>query len=302
MKRILRDIWELLSATINKAVEDEIFTFSAAIAFYTIFSVAPLLVLIVTLGSLFLNEQEVVRQLQFYAGNFLDESMIRTFNEYISQRTVDDRGILTSVLAVVVILFGATTVVNELKTALNRIWNVKEVKIHSVWNFLFNRALSFGTIILLVILLIASLTAEAALGAFGGWLIYYLPDFGLDYYMVASQIGTIIIATVAFTLIFMILPDIHADWKDVVVGGLVTTILFIIGKYLIAFYFSSTGIEVAYKAAGSLIIFVIWVYYNILIILLGAIFTQVYTEKFGDKIIPYKFVTLENLPSVENRD
>lgn len=114
--------------------------------------------------------------------------------------------------------------------------------------------------------------------------------------------GTIGFAILSFTLIFRILPDVHARWSDVLVGGIVTTLLFILGKYLIGFYFSAAGIDATYRAAGSLIVFVIWVYYNSLIILIGAVFTQVYTEKFGGKIMPYRFVTLEGVPKLERRE
>jgi membrane protein len=301
MKGFLRDTWRLLVTTADKAIEDEIFTFSAAIAFYTIFSFAPILILLLYLGGIFLSEQTIINQVQSLAGDFLDESLINNLNRYITQRP-SDGGLFTTILAILAIIFGATTVVGELKIALNRIWNVKEVRINSVWNFLFNRLLSFGMIIILGALLIISLIAEAILGTLGTWLVNFLPDFGLDYYQLVTQIGTIFIATTAFTLIFSILPDIRARWKDVAVGGMVTTILFLIGKYLIAYYFSSAGIEVAYKAAGSLIIFIIWVYYNILVVLLGAVFTQVYTERFGEKILPYRFSSLEDVPNIPKRD
>lgn len=301
MKRYLRATWRLLITTVNKAIDDEIFTFSAAIAFYTIFSFAPMLILVLYLGDIFFSQETIVSQVQFLAGDFLDESLINNLNQYIRQRP-SEGGVFTTILAILAIIFGATTVVGELKTALNRIWNVNEIKMNSVWNFLFNRALSFGMIILLGLLLISSLIAEAALGTVGTRIISFLPDFGLDYYKVASQIGTIIIATIAFTLIFNILPDIHARWKDVAVGAMVTTILFLIGKYMIAYYFSTTGIEVAYKAAGSLIIFIIWVYYNVLVILIGAVFTQVYTERYGEKILPYRFSSLEEIPNIPKRD
>jgi membrane protein len=301
MKGFLRDTWRLLVTTVNKAVEDEIFTFSAAIAFYTIFSFAPILILLLYLGGIFLSEQTIIGQVQFMAGDFLDESLVNNLNQYIAQ-IPSEGGLFTTILAIVAIIFGATTVVGELKIALNRIWNVKEVKMNSVWNFLFNRLLSFGMIIILGALLIISLIAEAILGTVGTWLVNFLPDFGLDYYKVITQIGTIIIATTAFTLIFSILPDIRARWKDVAVGGMVTTILFLIGKYLIAYYFSTAGIEVAYKAAGSLIVFIIWVYYNILVVLIGAVFTQVYTEKYGERILPYRFSSLEDVPNIPKRD
>ncbi|NBC05468.1 MAG: YihY family inner membrane protein [Bacteroidetes bacterium] len=302
MKAFLRDIWRLLVTTVNKAIEDEIFTFSAAIAFYTIFSFAPILILLLYLGGIFLSEQTIIDQIQNVAGNFLDESVLNNMNQYLAQLSLGEGSLLTTILAIVAVVFGATTVVGELKIALNRIWNVKEVKMNSVWNFLFNRLLSFGMIIILGALLILSLVAEAALGTIGTWLVNFLPNFGLDYFQLVIQVGTIIIATIAFTLIFSILPDIQARLKDVAVGGLVTTILFLIGKFLISYYFTSAGITAAYKAAGSLIIFIIWVYYNILVVLIGAVFTQVYTERYGERILPYKFASLEKIPNIENRD
>lgn len=302
MRSILRDIWRLLIKTLNKSIEVEIFTFSAAIAFYTIFSFAPMLILILYLGGIFLSEQVIINQIQGFAGNFLDQSVLDNMNLYLSQLNLGEGGLITTILAIIAIIFGATTVVGELKIALNRIWNVKEVKMSSIWNFLFNRLLSFGMIIILGVLLIISLLAEAALGTIGNWLVDFLPNFGLDYYQLFTQIGTIIIATLSFTLIFSILPDIQAHLKDVAVGGMVTTVLFIIGKSLITFYFSTSGIETAYKAAGSLIVFIIWVYYNILVVLLGAVFTQVYTERYGEKILPYRFSSLEEMSHIPKRD
>lgn len=302
MKAFLTELWRLLVTTVNKAIEDEIFTFSAAIAFYTIFSFAPILILLLYFGGIFLSEQTIINQIQNVAGNFLDEAVLSNMNQYLSQLNLGESGLITTILAIVAVIFGATTVVGELKVALNRIWNVRAVKMNSVWNFLFNRLLSFGMIIIFGALLIVSLIAEAALGTIGTWLVNFLPDFGLDYYQLVIQIGTIIIATIAFTLTFSILPDIQARFKDVAVGGLVTTILFLVGKFLISYYFTSAGITAAYKAAGSLIIFIIWVYYNILVVLIGAVFTQVYTERYGEKILPYKFSSLKENPGIQKRD
>jgi membrane protein len=302
MKVILSDIWELLKATFNKAGEDEIFTFGAAIAFYTIFSIAPLLVLVVSLGGVFLSEDTIVDQIQFIAGNFLDDSTIQDMSNYLGEQSEGGTGIFTTIIALFAIAFGATTVISQLKIALDRIWNVKEVKISSIWKFLINRLLSFGMILLFSFLLILSLIAEAVLGIVGNFFLENFPGFEIGFFRLLNQVSTAAFAILAFTLIFKILPDVHARWKDVLVGATVTTLLFLLGKYLIGVYFSAAGIDVTYRAAGSLIIFVIWVYYNVLIILLGAVFTQVYTAKFGGKILPYKFVTLEGIPTIERKE
>lgn len=302
MKTILIDIWELTRDTLKKAADDNIMTFGAAIAFYTIFSIAPLLILMVSLGGFFLSEEMITQQIQANFGEFMDETMVENLTNFLAHRTEGAAGIFTTILAIVAIIFGATTVISQLKMALNIIWNVKKVNINSIWNFIFNRLLSFGMILLFSILLIASLLAEAILGIITGYFEDRVLELPVDFYRLISQIGTVAFAILFFTLIFKILPDVHARWTDVLVGAVVTTVLFMTGKYLIGVYFSASGIDVTYRAAGSLVIFVVWVYYNILTILLGAVFTQVYTERFGGNILPYKFAIMEGLPSLERRD
>lgn len=302
MRVILKDIWDLIKTTVEKSGDDEIFTFGAAIAFYTIFSIAPLLILVLSISGYFMNQGTILEQIRLVGGEFLDESMITALNDFAQNRIEEGAGVLTSIIATLVIIFGATTVISQLKIALNKIWNVRQVKINSLYNFMFNRGLSFLVILMFSTLFVTSLIAESVLIVISDLLTDIWPAINLDYLLNATQIGTIAFATLSFTLIFRILPDVNARWSDVLVGGIVTTLLFMLGKYLIGFYFSAAGIDAAYRAAGSLIVFVIWVYYNSLIILIGAVFTQVYTVKFGGKIVPYRFVTLEGVPTLERRE
>lgn len=301
MKSVLKDIGDLIVKTAAKAGEDDILTYGAAIAFYTIFSIAPLLMLVVSVGTFFLSEEAVLSELRSFAGDYLDDDVIQNISSTVGERTSGGAGILTSVIAVFTILFGATTVVMQLKTALNRIWNVKEVKMSSLKSFALNRLISFGMILILSFLLVSSLITEAVLGIITRFFTGLIPLVEIDLYMLFTQFGTAAVAIVAFTLIFKILPDVHARWKDVLIGGIVTTLLFLAGKYLIGYYFSAANVATTYRAAGSLVVFIIWVYYNIIIVLAGAVFTQVYTEKFGGNILPYKFVTLEGFPSVKRK-
>ncbi|MCC5915299.1 MAG: YihY/virulence factor BrkB family protein [Balneolaceae bacterium] len=304
IKTVLQDTWDLIRLTFKKAIDDDIITQGAAIAFYTIFSIAPLFILIVSLGGLFLSEELITAQVQEQLGDYLDDDMIATLNEFLAARTESAGGTLTTIIALGTVIFGATTVISQLKTTLNRIWNVSDIKINSVFHFLINRALSFGMIIIFSLLLISSLVAEAAIAVVAGFFVDLVPEIEVEVYRFASRFGTMIFAVLFFTLIFKILPDVHARWKDVLIGALVTTALFLLGKFLIGYFFSATGIEATYRAAGSLVVFIIWVYYNIQTILLGAVFTQVYTEKFGGRILPYKFVSLKNFalgtPEVDN--
>lgn len=294
MKEIFKHIWTLITDTFAKSGEDDILTFGAAIAFYTIFSLAPLLVLFIFLGGIFLSEETVLQQLQYIAGDFFEDELLQNLSSSIAGRIDGSTGIFTTIIAAGITIFGATTVIMQLKASLNHIWKVKEVKMHSIKNFAFNRLVSVGMILTFTLMLIGSLIAEVVLGFIGKFFAGLIPTFQINLYLLSTKIGSTIFAVLSFTLMFKILPDVHARWKDIFVGAVVTTLLFLLGKFLIGFYFTSTGIETTYRAAGSLVVFIIWIYYNIIIVLLGAVFTQVYTEKYGGKIIPYRFVILEN--------
>lgn len=295
IKEIALEILGVIGDTFNKAADDEIMVHGAAIAFYTIFSITPLFILIVFLGSIFLSEQIVAEQASEYLGEYLDEAVLANLIDYITARGQDQAGLITTIIATGTVIFGATTVISQLKFTLNKIWNVTDITINSVWHFLLNRLLAFVMIIVFSLLLLTSLAAEFILTIGTSYFNEILPDLQFNIYGIIAQLVTLVFASIFFTLIFKILPDVHARWSDILVGAFVTTILFLIGKFLIGFFFSATGIEATYRAAGSLVVFIIWVYYNIQTILLGAVFTQVYTQKYGGKIRPYRFVSLRNI-------
>lgn len=292
LKTLQRELTVLLSRTFQKAADDEIMTHGAAIAFYTIFSITPLIILLVYFGGIFLSEEMISGQVIDYLGDYLDESVINNLISYISTQQQQQTGVITTIIAGGTVIFGATTVISQIKTTLNKIWNVEDITINSVWHFLLNRLLSFGMIIVLSLLLLTSLIAELVLAIVASYFQELFPAIQLNLYGIIAQAITLVFAVSFFTLIFKILPDVHARWIDVMVGALVTTLLFLIGKYFIGLFFTTTGIEATYRAAGSLVVFIIWVYYNILTILLGAVFTQVYTDMFGGRIKPYRFVSL----------
>ena len=292
----------LLKKTAAKSANDEILTYSAAIAFYTIFSTAPILILLISMGSLFLQEETVLNELNSFLGAYLDQGTIRQLSNAITGRVKESTSYLTTGIAIFAILFGATTVIMQLKIALNKIWHVQSVSLNTIKSFVFNRLISFGMIMLFSLLLVTSLLAEAFLGVASGYISSLIPYTDLETLILSTRIGTVGFAMVGFAFIFKILPDVHARWRDVFVGAFATTILFMIGKFLIGFYLSETGIDTTYRAAGSLVVFVIWVYFNIFSVLVGAVFTQVYTEHHGGAIRPYRFVTLGGSGSVNSTE
>ena len=292
-KTVYADVKDLLSATFTKAIDDDIITQGAAIAFYTVFSIAPLFILIISVSGIFLSEEFITQQVEDQLAELAGSEIAANLNQYLMEVTYTTGGFLTTIIAAVTVAFGATTVITQLKKTLNLIWNVEDVEINSIWNFLLNRLLSFGVIILVSFLLIASLMAEVIIGVITGFFTQALPSLNLDFFRIVTELSTIAFAVAFFTLIFKILPDVHAPWSDLLIGAIATTVLVLLGKYLIGLFLTASGISAAYKAAGSLIVFIVWVYYNIQTILLGAVFTQVYTEKFGGQILPYRFVKMK---------
>jgi len=291
-RQLYENIKELLGKTFAKAIDDDIMTQGAAIAFYTIFSIAPLFILIIFVSDLFLSEAYIRNQVETQFSNLVGPDISSSLLQYIGNVSYSTSGIFTTIIASLTLIFGATTVITQLKNSLNLIWNVESVEISSIWNFLLNRLLSFGVIILVTILLVISLLAEVIIGVITEFFSQTLPSLNFDLYLIVSELTTIAFAVIFFALIFKILPDVIAPWRDILIGALATTVLFMLGKYLIGLYLTASGISAAYRAAGALIIFVVWVYYNIQTILLGAIFTQVYTEMHGGRIVPYKYVKL----------
>ncbi|HKL15270.1 MAG TPA: YihY/virulence factor BrkB family protein [Balneolaceae bacterium] len=291
-RQLYENLKEVLGKTFAKAIDDDIMTQGAAIAFYTIFSIAPLFILIIFVSDLFLSEAYIRNQVETQFSNLVGPDISSSLLQYIGNVSYSTSGIFTTIIASLTLIFGATTVITQLKNSLNLIWNVESVEISSIWNFLLNRLLSFGVIILVTILLVISLLAEVIIGVITEFFSQTLPSLNFDLYLIVSELTTIAFAVIFFALIFKILPDVIAPWRDILIGALATTVLFMLGKYLIGLYLTASGISAAYRAAGALIIFVVWVYYNIQTILLGAIFTQVYTEMHGGRIVPYKYVKL----------
>lgn len=279
MKRVFGHIKTLASATIGRALEVDIITQGAAIAFYTIFSIAPIFVLIISISGFFSAEEVITRQIEQRLQSVIGEESA-TLSRFIQSQLDFQGSIWTTVTAVVLVAFGATTVIGQIKYSLNMIWGVREERF-SIWSYLLNRLVSFGLIILISILLIASLLAEGIISLATNQISELLPMIPIDLYVILSRITTISFAVLFFALVFRILPDVRVRWKDIFIGALVTTLLFGLGRYLIGLYLSASGISATYRAAGSLVILIVWVYYNIQTILLGAVFTREWTERFG---------------------
>ncbi len=261
-------------------VDDYAPSMGAALAYYTLFSVAPLLLIVVSIAGLAFGQDaargEIVAQLQGLMG----DAAATALENLLASVSRPAEGILSALIGVVVLLVGATTVFAELQDALDRIWRAPARPKGGVWRLLRARVLSFGLILGVGFLLIASLAVSAGLAALGKW---WAPIFG-GWDVLAQGVNFGIsfgLITVIFALIYKIMPRVHIQWHDVWIGAAVTALLFTIGKFLIGLYIGRSGVTSGFGAAGSLVVLLLWVYYSAQIFLLGAEFTWAYAHAFG---------------------
>jgi membrane protein len=272
--------WNLLKDTITAWVDDYAPSMGAALAYYTVFSVAPLLLIVIAVAGLVFGQEasegEVLEQLQLLMG----EKAAAAIQELLRSVHQPASGTLATVVGAVVLLIGATTVFAELQNSLDRIWRAPARNTSGIWNLVRARLLSFGMILAIGFMMIVSLVASAALAALASW---YQPYFG-SYERVAAAVDTVLsfaFLTVSFALIYKIIPRVTIGWGDVWLGALVTAVLFSIGKLLIGLYIGKTAIASTFGAAASVAVLLIWVYYAAQIFLLGAEFTRVYAHTYG---------------------
>ncbi|WP_183028626.1 YihY/virulence factor BrkB family protein [Variovorax sp. UMC13] len=274
-------LFALCRKAVTAWIDDFAPSMGASIAYYTVFSLAPLLVIVIAIaGAVFGREAvqgEIVAQLQGLIGR--DGAI--AVQGLIKSADAPARGLVAGGISIVVLLVGATTVFAELQSALDRIWHVPEAdKPSGVWAVLRARVLSFGLILGLVFLLMVSLLVSAGVAAFGGWAGGLMPGWEL-LLQGLNVLISLAITTVLFAMIFKFMPTAAIRWRDVWVGAVVTAVLFEVGKMLIGLYIGKSGVAESFAAAGSLVVLLAWVYYAAQIFLLGAEFTKVYADEHG---------------------
>jgi membrane protein len=282
------NIWSLLKATFQEFRDDKASRLAAALSFYTALSIAPLLVLLVTLMGWFLGgsdaQTQVVSQIQGLAGSE-GADVAQSVLESADQPNLAN---LAGILSLLVLFWGASNVFAQLQDSLNTIWDVELKPDVGIMETAKNRLLSFGMILVIGFLLLVSLVLSTALSALGSGFAGILPG-GLGWvWQVVEFVISFGVITLLFALIYRVLPDVKIGWRDVWAGAAVTALLFVIGKYLLSFYLSFQSTGSAYGAAGSLMVFLIWIYYSAQIFFFGAEFTQVYARRYGRGIVPDK--------------
>lgn len=273
----------------NSAIEwwhDNTFRFAAALAFYTIFSMAPVLLIAVGVASLFFAREtavnQVVREIQRLAG----DQAADVIRQVLESSAGFGKGVWQIGIGVVALMVSATVVFADLQSALNQIWGVKSrVRRGLVFDFLFDRVRSFAVALGVGFLLLVSLVLSAALSATEDYLTHWMPSVPWLWQTGNVTISFLVVA-ILFAMIYRYLPDVRIEWRDVWIGAVVTSVLFNVGKHLISIYLGHAAIGSAFGAAGSFAVLLVWVYYSALISFFGAEFTQVYARRHGRQIQP----------------
>ncbi|HYF42996.1 MAG TPA: YihY/virulence factor BrkB family protein [Ramlibacter sp.] len=262
-------------------IDDYAPSMGAAISYYTVFSIAPLLVIVIAVAGALFGREAVQGLISDQLSGLIGGEGAKFVENLVAAASDTDKGLVAGVISFFILLVGATTVFAELQSALDRIWHVPESKKPSgIWAILRARLLSFGLILGLAFLLMASLVVSTALAAFGAWAGGLMPGWEtvLHGINIAVSLG---VFTLLFAMIFKLLPSTDIAWRDVWIGAFVTAVLFEIGKLLIGLYIGKSGLTESFAAAGSLVVLLAWVYYAAQIFLLGAEFTKVYADEHG---------------------
>lgn len=278
--------WVLLKKVSTAWLDDDAPSMGAALAYYTLFSLAPILLIVISVAGLLFGEEAARGEIQTQLRALMGDAGASAVQALLVSVDSTAQGKTATLLGFGLLLVGATTVLAELQTALDRIWRAPAQPRANGWiTLLRSRLLSFGMILVIGFLLMVSLVLSAVLAAMDHWL---SPVFGA-WLAVASAVNAIagfFLVAAVFALIYKLMPRVHVHWRDVWVGAVFTALLFTLGKTLIGLYIGRSGVVSGFGAAGSLVVVLLWVYYSAQIFLIGAEFTWVYANIFGSRSVP----------------
>lgn len=282
----LKGFFNLAKKSVIAWKDDDASSLGASIAFYTAFSIAPLLIIVIAIAGFVWGEDavrgEIIRQL----GGLVGQEGASGVQSLLRSADKPAQGLTATIISVGILIVGATTVFAELQNALDKIWKAPAREtISGIWSLLRARLLSFGLVLGLAFLLLVSMIVSTLLAVMGQWTGGLLPGWEL----LMQALNTVVsvgIATVLFAAIYKFMPQVHIAWRDVWVGALVTAVLFEVGKFLIGMYVGKSAMISSLTAAGSLVVVLVWVYYAAQIFLLGAEFTWIYANEHGSRSKP----------------
>lgn len=296
-----KTIWVLFKETFSEWSEDKASRLAAALAYYTVFSIAPLLIIAIAVAGLVFGQEAARGQLDNQIQGLVGQQSAELIQTMVESASKPTSGIIATVLAIATILFGASGLFGQLQEALNTIWEVEPKPGRGILGIIKDRFLSFTMVLGIGFLLLVSLVLSALLSALDTYLTDLLPG-SIYLLQILNFVISFGVITLLFAMIYKILPDVKIAWSDVWIGAAVTSLLFALGKFLIGLYLGRSSAGSAYGAAGSLVILLLWIYYSAQILLFGAEFTQVYAKKYGSwSASSEKAATLTRKTEVEQK-
>ncbi|GGB16916.1 YihY/virulence factor BrkB family protein [Mucilaginibacter rubeus] len=303
-KAYFKQLWKVLLASFTGFSKDNGLKLSASLAYYTVFSIAPLLIIVISVAGLVFGQDAATERLYPEIVRYVGKTPAAQIQDALKHLALSGKSGIAVVIGVVTLLLGASSIFIEIQDSLNIIWRVK-AKPKSGWmQLLKNRFVSFSLIISLGFLLLASLIINLIISALKDQIQHFFPgiDSFTKVFVQVLNLGiTLVVITTLFGIIFKFLPDVKIKWRDVRSGAVFTAILFMIGQYLISLYIQYTAQGSAYGAAGSIIVILVWIYYTSAILYIGAEFTQVFAEASGSHIEPADYAVHVQQTEVEHR-
>jgi len=278
----------LFVRTFKQWIEREPFNNSIIIAYYTIFSLPGLLIIIINIAGYFFGTEMVTEKVTGQIQGMIGGDTAKDVQNIVVNASKSEGTVLSSILAVATLLFGATGIFYQTQQILNKMWEVKPQPKQKILKLIKDRVFSFGLILIVGFLLLVSLVLSASLTALSDWIAAHISEALVILFRIIDFIVSIGVVTLLFAAIYKFLPDAKIKWRDVWIGAIVTALLFVIAKFALGLYFGQSDPGSAYGAAGSIILIMLWVSYAGMILLFGAEFTQVYASRHGRPIIPTK--------------
>lgn len=295
----LKEVGKVVIQSFKGFAEDKIPKYSASLAYTTIFSFGPLLIVIIFLCSIFFGQEATQGKIYSQMQQFVGQDAALQLQTIIKNASLEGKGTVAAVIGIITLLFGATAVFAEIQDSINTIWGFKAKPKKGLWKIVRNRFLSFSVVVSLGFLLLVSLAISTILEALGDKLKASFPDVTVVIFYILDLVISFVVITALFTVIFKVLPDAKTKWKDILPGALASGILFMIGKFVISFYIGKSDVGSTYGAAGSLVVLLLWVYYSAMILYLGAEFAKAWSTYKGSSIRPNDYAVALKKVEVE---
>ncbi|MBK8426806.1 MAG: YihY/virulence factor BrkB family protein [Lewinellaceae bacterium] len=286
--RRMRALGRILRISAEEFIADNGLKLSASLSYYTLFSMAPMLLIVISIGSILLGKEAAEGYLYLQFEGLMGKLGAIQLQEMINNVRISGDTPWVTAVGIITFFFGATGVFIEIQDSINTIWSIKAKPKRGWVRFLFTRLISFSMVVGIGFLLMVSLVLSALLSLMDHWINTHIVSFAWLAFIISNMI-TMGAVLLLFAVVFKVLPDADLKWRDVFVGAMFTGIMFLIGKSLINLYLSRSTTVSAYGAAGAVVLIILWVYYSAIILYFGAEFTKVYTNEFGGKIRPGKF-------------